>query len=299
MRSARISRSGQRKISFRGRVAVVTGAGSGIGRALAVALAKRGAHLALSDIDLRGVSETAKQCDSNPIPIYTAALDVADSAQFADYATVVRKKFGGADLLFNNAGISGTPRLFADTPLSSFEQVMAVNFWGIVNGAKAFFPLIMASDQGAIVNISSLNGLVGQGQMAAYCASKFAVSGFTASLAAEVRAAAPNVGPLITCVYPGGVKTQIATAISEAVSSPDLSQAEKARLRHRQSVYDKTLLKMSAARAAKTILHGVKNRKSRIVVGADAKWIDRISRLAPGAMPGLIASWERKTFGAQ
>src|SRR6476619_3919053 len=189
---------------FGGRVAVVTGAGSGIGRALAVGLVQRGARVAVSDVDADGLAETARLIGHGH---RTDPLDVTDRAAVLAYADAVVAGFGHVNQVYNNAGVA----FAGDVLVSAFEdieRVVDIDFWGVVNGTKAFLPHLIASGDGHVVNISSLFGLLSMPGQSAYNSAKFAVRGFTESLRQEMLIAKHPVK--VTCVHPGGIKTAIA-----------------------------------------------------------------------------------------
>ncbi|MEU4422126.1 SDR family NAD(P)-dependent oxidoreductase [Actinoplanes sp. NPDC024001] len=264
---------------FRGKVAVVTGAGSGIGRALALALAARGARLAVSDIDPAGLAEFDPG-------VHTATLDVSDRDAVVDYAATVAAHYGVVHQVYNNAGISGGGQSVLDTSWEVYEKTLAVNLFGVIHGTKAFLPHLIASGDGHVVNISSLNGFLAQPTLSAYAASKFGVRGFTEALRTEMLVGGHPVQ--VSVVHPGGVKTNIASA-----TGSDLTPAQAARVR----VYNEKLLTMPAAEAARIILDGVEAGRPRILVGRDAKAVDRLVRLLPRRYPALVARYERRLFG--
>ncbi|WP_375456996.1 SDR family NAD(P)-dependent oxidoreductase [uncultured Methylobacterium sp.] len=256
-------------LSFENRTALVTGAASGIGRALAVALAQRGCHLALADRDAAGLAETGRMIAPSRIRITRHVLDVADRAAVAALPAAVEAAHGGLDLLFNNAGVAlgGT---FADVSEADFAWLFEINFWGVVRMTRAFLPLLGARDEAWIVNLSSLYGLIAPPGQTAYAASKFAVRGFSQALRHEL--AGTNVG--LTVIHPGGV----ATAIADSARVPAHLTPEAAA---RGRAASNRLLKLPPARAAAIILSGVARRKGRVLVGSDAKVIALIERLAP------------------
>ena len=191
---------------FAGKVAAVTGAGSGIGQALAVELARSGAAVAISDVDTEGLAQTEEQLKAIGAPVRTDRLDVTEREAFQIYADQINEHFGKVNQIYNNAGIAFT----GDVEVSQFkdiERVMDVDFWGVVNGTKAFLPHLIASGDGHIINVSSLFGLMSMPGQAAYNSAKFAVRGFTESLRQEM---ALNGHPVkVTSVHPGGIKTAI------------------------------------------------------------------------------------------
>jgi NAD(P)-dependent dehydrogenase (short-subunit alcohol dehydrogenase family) len=164
--------------AFAGRVAVVTGAGSGIGRALALGLARRGARLALCDVDEAGLAETARAAGALGAEVHTARVDVGLRGAVHAYADAVASRFGAVNQVYNNAGIAFS-RPVLDSEYADYERVFAVNLWGVIHGTKAFLPHLIASGDGHVTNISSLNGYMAQADMSHYCTTKFAVRGFT------------------------------------------------------------------------------------------------------------------------
>src|SRR5271167_4925040 len=192
---------------FAGKVAVVTGAGSGIGQALAVELARSGAKLAISDINTEGLARTEQQLKAIGAPVKADQLDVSQREAFLLYAEEVNDHFGKVNQVYNNAGVA----FIGDIETSQFkeiERVMDIDFWGVVNGTKAFLPHLIASGDGHVINISSMFGLFGVPGHAAYNSAKFAVRGFTEALRQEMTLAGHRVG--VTAVHPGYVKTAIA-----------------------------------------------------------------------------------------
>lgn len=273
---------------FGGKVAVVTGAGSGIGRALAVGLAQRGARLALSDVDETGLDGTVAEVKSLGAQVHAQVLDVTDREAVRAYAAAVRDHFGVVHQVYNNAGVAGGSTVL-DTDYAAYERVLNVNLWGVIHGTKEFLPHLIASGDGHVVNISSLNGIMGQAQLSAYCASKFAVRGFTESLAVEMLTGGLPVK--VTVVHPGGVKTNIATAALSEARQAGLATPEQER---RTRTYNEKLLKMPPAQAAAIILDGVQAGKSRVLVGNDARLVDLLVRLLPRWYPRLQARLEHR-----
>jgi NADP-dependent 3-hydroxy acid dehydrogenase YdfG len=252
---------------FAGKVAVVTGAGSGIGQALAVELGRSGASLAISDVNIEGLAQTEEQLKAIGAPVKADRLDVTEREAFLLYADAINEHFGKVNQIYNNAGIAFT----GDIEVSQFkdiERVMDVDFWGVVNGTKAFLPHLIASGDGHVINVSSIFGLFAVPGQAAYNAAKFAVRGFTEALRQEMVAAGHPVA--VTTVHPGGIKTAIAR---NATTAEGLDQAELAKL------FDKRLARTSPERAAEIILVAVRKKKARVLVGGDAKMLDILVRL--------------------
>src|SRR6201992_430426 len=192
---------------FADKVAVVTGAGSGIGQALAVELGRSGAKVAISDVDTEGLAQTEQQLKAIGATVKVDRLDVTEREEFLSYADAVNEHFGKVNQIYNNAGIAFT----GDIEVSQFkdiERVMDVDFWGVVYGTKAFLPHLIASGDGHVINVSSVFGLFAVPGQAAYNAAKFAVRGFTEALRQEMVLAGPPVR--VTTVHPGGIKTAIA-----------------------------------------------------------------------------------------
>ena len=269
--------------TFDGKVAVITGAGSGIGRALALNLAARGAVLALSDKDEVGLLETAERCTARHArEVRTDKLDVSDRAAMADYATSVAADLGRVNTLFNNAGVA-LHGDFEEMSYDQFEWIMSVNFWGVVHGSKEFLPHLIASGDGHLINISSLFGLMGMPGQTAYNASKFGVRGFTEALRTEMLIAKHPVQ--VSCVHPGGIKTAIARNARTTSSHDQKTVAE---------FFDKKLAKTTADRAAEIIVDGVLRNKPRIVVGNDARLLDGYVRLVGARYQNTVARLSSK-----
>jgi NAD(P)-dependent dehydrogenase (short-subunit alcohol dehydrogenase family) len=263
--------------TFAGRVAVVTGVGSGIGRALAYQLAAGGAVLAVSDINDSQLAVTAQHARSLGATVWAEHLDVTDRPRMSSYADEVVARFGTVHLVINNAGVVHIGDVLG-MQFSDFERVMDVNFWGVVHGTMAFLPHLIASGDGHLVNISSLFGLIPIPTQSAYVASKFAVRGFTESLRIEMLAAKLPVK--VTCVHPGGVNTAIArSGTRNAGASPepgfDLSSQK--------------LLRMPAEKAAAIILRGTSRGRPRVLVGGDARAAYLLSRLTRTGWQSLAA----------
>lgn len=266
---------------LKNKVVVVTGAGSGIGRALAQVLAVRGCKLALSDVNEEGLAETAATIKGSDVKTYK--LDVGDRDAIYAHAAEVVKDFGQANVIINNAGValSATVRDMTD---ADFEWIMNIDFWGVAHGTRAFLPHLIASGDGHVVNISSLFGLIGVPTQSAYNAAKFAVRGFTESLRQEMKLEKQPVA--VSCVHPGGIRTNIA-------NSARMSNAEHAA--ELRKGFDK-LAMTTPEKAAETIIKGILKNESRILVGPDAWGIDVIQRLLGSAYQPLVERFSRKNL---
>jgi NADP-dependent 3-hydroxy acid dehydrogenase YdfG len=263
---------------FAGKVAAVTGAGSGIGQALAIELARSGAKLAISDVNTEGLAATEERLKAIGAPVKADRLDVTEREAFAAYADEVAEHFGKVNQIYNNAGIA----FAGDVEVSQFkdiERVMDVDFWGVVNGTKVFLPHLIASGDGHIVNISSIFGLFSVPGQAAYNAAKFAVRGFTEALRQEMAVAGHPVK--VTTVHPGGIKTGIVRNMT-AAEGIDLSELAQ--------TFDKKLASTSPQKAARIILDGVRKNKARVLVGTDAKVLDVIVRATGSGYQRLFST---------
>ncbi|KQW49118.1 acetoin dehydrogenase [Nocardioides sp. Root1257] len=265
------------------KVAVITGAGSGIGRALALDLAGRGARLALSDVDDRGLAETVDLVkNAGAREVRSDHLDVADRAAFAAYAEQVVEHFGQVDLVVNNAGVALAGDL-VDLEYPDMDWIMGINFWGVVHGTKEFLPHLIASGDGHLVNISSLFGLVSMPGQSMYNAAKYAVRGLSEAVREEMLVAGHPVG--VTVVHPGGIKTAIARS---ARYSDKEDGAESARF------FDAKLARMEPERAAEIILKGVETDKARVLVGIDAHAVHQIAKLLGSRYQDVVANRAKK-----
>lgn len=255
--------------SFKGKVFAITGVGSGIGRALAKALAGEGARLALCDKDDAGLKITSQSLGN--AHCFCQNIDVQDAQAMRDFAKAAKENFGHIDAVINNAGVSVFAPA-AEMKRDDFEWQMNVNFWGVVNGTEAFIPFIRQRKEGAIINISSVFGLIGFPAQSAYNASKFAIRGYTEALRHEMTVTEPHL--LISCVHPGGIKTPILknARFRAALGNEDHDQAIR--------VFEANAL-TTPEKAANVILKAIQKRKERVLIGPDARVIDVIQRLFP------------------
>lgn len=272
--------------SIRDKVIAVTGAGSGIGRALSLKLATSGARLSISDIDEEGLSETAQRCRNLSGEVLDSHLNVADREAVFEWAEKTRNTFGKIDAVINNAGVSLSCSV-EDLNPDDFNWIMAINFWGVVHGTQAFLPHLRDSGDGHIVNISSLFGLMSMPGASAYNASKFAVRGFTEALSEELRLTRAPV--TVTCVHPGGIDTKI-VAKGRITANSDLgfSTQEKA------AQDFKRLARTSPESAAADIVKAMTQRRRRALIGLDAKMLDKVQRMMPTAYQTLVVHFSRK-----
>ncbi len=270
---------------FQNKVAVITGAGSGIGRALARDLAAAGARLALSDVNQVGLQETADSLGLGSDRLITEAFDVADRDAFYAFAERVTGHFGAAHLVFNNAGVA-LGATVEDMSYEDFEWLMGINFWGVVYGTKAFLPHLKAAGEGHIVNVSSVFGLIGVPTQSAYNAAKFAVRGFTEALRQELEMEGGRVS--CTSVHPGGIKTNIARNARMGAGVEKITgDVDKAR-----RDFEK-MFRTTPEEASQTILKGVKGNKRRVLIGSDARAIDSMQRLMPTAYQRIMVAGQK------
>lgn len=259
--------------NFKDKVVAISGAGSGIGRALAMALASQGCRLALSDINENGLNETADQCARFSVRTIPTVLNVADREALHAWARATRQAFGTVNIIINNAGVSISSTA-EDVSYEDFEWLMNINFWGVVYGTKAFLPYLKQSGEGHIVNMSSLLGIIASPTSCAYNASKFAVRGFTESLRQEL--AIEKAPVKVTCVLPGVIKTNIVSN-GRVVRNDSwgLVDSQRSGNDFKKAAYT------SPEKAAKAIIKAVRANRSRILVGADAKLFDTVQRVWP------------------
>ncbi len=272
---------------FRGRVAAITGAGSGIGRALAEDLASRGAHLALSDVDETGLAETVGRCEGRGVKVTSQRLDVAERDAVFAWADAVVADHGKANLIFNNAGVA----LGATVSSMSWEDLtwlMDINFSGVVHGTQAFLPHLEAAGDGHVVNISSVFGLVSIPTQSAYNAAKFAVRGFTDALRMELDIAGSPVSA--TTIHPGGIKTNIA---KNARMDASIAEVTEGAADQAAADFEKAFI-TTPEKAARQILKAVERNRRRALIGPDAKVIDAFSRLPAGVVQRVIAAGAKR-----
>jgi NADP-dependent 3-hydroxy acid dehydrogenase YdfG len=280
--------------NYNNKVAAITGAGSGIGRALSLNLAQQGCHLAISDIDENGMAETLKLLASYPVKVTTQKLNVADQAAVYAWAKQVVADHGKVNLIFNNAGVALSGTVDA-LDVDDYKWIMDINFNGTLYGTKAFLPLLEASGEGHIINISSIFGLTAQPLMSGYNASKYAVRGFTESLRQDLELTGSNVST--TCIHPGGIKTNIAKT---SRMSDSVEKTLGANLENSVKEFERSFI-TTADKAAKVILKGVNKNSRRVLIGPDARFYDLIVRLFPTGYQWLFTKavkWRSKALTA-
>jgi len=273
--------------SLQDKVVVITGGGSGIGRALALNLADKGARLALSDVDEEGLAETVVLAEKSGAEVRSDRLDVADRAAFETYAAAIAAHFGQVNVVVNNAGVALAGD-FVDLEMKDVDWIMGVNFWGVVHGSKFFLPHLIESGDGHLVNISSLFGLISMPGQSMYNASKYAVRGMTEAIREEMLIAGHKVG--VTSVHPGGIKTAIAR---NARVSEHEDKAATAKL------FDEKLARMTPEKAAEIIVKGIKRNQARVLVGLDAHALHTFGKLAGSRYQDVVAFGSKRILPAK
>lgn len=269
-----------------GKVVVITGAGSGIGRALALECAGRGSLLAISDVNEAGLAETVDLVKAaGAREVRSDRLDVADRAAMASYAAAVAEQFGRVNVMVNNAGVALAGD-FVDLEYDDIDWILGINLTGVLTGTKEFLPHLIASGDGHLVNLSSLFGLVAMPGQSIYNASKYAVRGMTEAIRIEMLAAGHPVG--VTAVHPGGIKTAIAR--NARVSAKE-DQARTAQL------FDKKLARMTPGKAASIIVEqGVLGGKARVLVGIDAHLLHQFARVLGARYQDVVARVSKRVL---
>jgi short-subunit dehydrogenase len=257
------------RFAFAGRTCVITGGASGIGAALALNLARRKARLVLVDKDGEGLEKVAAMAREIGAEVATYVIDLSDGGDRTDFAAEVASRFGGADLLVNNAGValSGT---FEQNRLKDFEWLLEINLYAVIRMTKAFLPQLLSKPGSHLVNVSSLFGLIAPAGQVAYATSKFGVRGFTEALRHELDG---RVG--VTVVHPGGVKTNIAA--NARLSGPDVTGEQAAQAR----AFAEAALTLPPEDAAQQIVTAIQERRPRLVITRVAKVADWLARLTP------------------
>ena len=261
---------------FKDKTVVITGAGSGMGRSYALEVARLGARLALNDYDPKGLAETvALLKKAHVLGVFSKAFDVGDKEAMNSFAAQVQSKLGNAHVIINNAGVGGGGMPVWAMEDQSYERTLQINFFGVVYGTRAFLPQLLANGEGAVVNISSVFGLVGTPNASDYCASKFAVRGFTESLMVELQESPISVH----LVHPGGIHTNIAK------DSPNGEE------------FTRKYLKTNPDDVAKEVIRCIRSGKQRLVLGHQSmplwlmSWgvsLERRNRLLYGMLKGML-----------
>jgi NAD(P)-dependent dehydrogenase (short-subunit alcohol dehydrogenase family) len=264
-----------------GKVVAITGAGSGIGRAIALLAAERGARLALSDWNKVGLDETVELV-GHGVDVISTQVDVADRAAVAAWATEVAQHFGQVNMIVNNAGVTVAGD-FVEMSYEDFDWIVGINFMGVVHGTKEFLPHLIASGDGYLVNISSLFGLISMPGQSAYNATKYAVRGFTEAIREEMLIAKHPVG--VTCVHPGGIKTGISRH-GRKTASQDVDALDR--------LFEEKLARMTPEKAAKIILDGALSRRPRVLVGIDAHLIHQFARITGARYQDVFAAASKR-----
>ena len=268
--------------SFAGKNVVITGAGSGIGRALALRFSSEGANLALCDISSDGLGETVQLIKSANVKIVSERVDVSSQVEMERFARLVETRLGGADIIINNAGVS-LSQMAEEMPKSNMEWLFGINFWGVIHGCNAFMPQLRTRTNAHIVNVSSLFGLIPMASQSAYVASKFAVRGYTESLRLELA----HTHIKVSCVHPGGIDTGIISNgrhISASHGHVDPSALAKD---------FKSMARTSPDQAAAKIIAGMVSGNPRILIGPDAIILDLLQRFAPRGIQRLLIAFQR------
>jgi NADP-dependent 3-hydroxy acid dehydrogenase YdfG len=263
-----------------GKVVAITGAGSGIGRALAVNCGERGAKLALSDVDEAGLEGTVALARESGARVHAERVDVADRGAIYAWADHVKGEYGGAEVVINNAGVSLSDTIETMTD-EDFKWLFDINFWGVAHGCRAFLPQLRARPEGHVVNISSVFGIIAVPTQAAYNAAKFAVRGYTEALRQELRGTSVHV----TCVHPGGIQTNIVRKGRHYRDATGQTTDTNTAADEFAAVALTT-----ADEAASAIVRAVLADRPRLLIGADARVIDLVARLFPAHYDGLVSA---------
>src|SRR5262245_14984028 len=277
--------------AINGSAAAVTGAASGIGRALAIELASRGCDLALADRDEAGLAALAAELGASGRKVTTHRVDVSEPAEIQEFARAATAAHPSLNIVVNNAGVALLGH-FHEIDQAQFEWLMNINFWGVVHGSRAFLPHLERQKAAHIVNISSIFGIIAPPGQTAYCASKFAVRGFSEALRHEFTL---NKSPVqLTVVHPGGIKTSIARNMRTGVGVTD--NARRAESIER---FDNDFARTTPAVAAQTIIKGIENNAPRVLIGGDAKFMDLLQRFRPGKYFSVLQRRAEKQRAAQ
>lgn len=278
--------------SFEGKVVAITGASSGIGRALACALAERRARLALCDVAGPELEQTAAHVRQLGAEAHTALVDVSQRHAVFAWADAVASHYGGVNLIVNNAGVSLTVAI-SEMTQEDCEWLMNINFWGVVHGTQAFLPHLIRSGDGHIVNVSSIFGIMAMPTQGAYNAAKFAVRGFTEALRMELLLERQPVG--VTSVHPGGIMTNIARSSRHPVGSGPLYRTRELSVRE----FETRLARNTPEYCARAILRSVQRNQAQLLVGADAKLLALVARVLPRKYQALVVASLKRRWSLQ
>lgn len=268
---------------WKGKVAAITGAASGIGRSLAVSFAGRGCRLALSDVNEAGLEETKALVEAKGAEVTTTLVDVSKREEVEAWAEKTATHFGGVDIVINNAGVTVVDTV-ERMSYEDFEWLMGINFWGVVYGSKSFLPYLRKSSGGYLVNISSVFGIISVPTQSSYNASKFAVRGFTESLRQELR----DTSILVSCVHPGGIKTSIARN-ARHYHRPGMTVEKEKTVKR----FEGKMTPTTPDEAAEVIITGMERRKKRILIGKDARLIAWLQWLFPVGYDSFVARMQK------
>lgn len=270
----------------RNTVSIITGAGSGIGRATAIRLAKAGSALAISDVNAKGLDETTKAAEAFGVKVTPFVLDVSDKEAMQAFASEVERQHGRASILLNNAGVAllGTAQ---ELSIEDYEWLMGINFWGVVYGTKYFLPLLMQQPEAYILTISSIFGIIAPTGQSAYVASKFAVRGFTESLRHELQ----GTNVRVATIHPGGIKTNIAASAKMGAGANPNDHTDVG------SKFEQ-VARTTPEKAAEVIVRGILNNRKRIMIGGDARALALLQRMLPVNYWRVIGPWFEKQLGS-
>lgn len=262
--------------NFQGKVAAITGAGSGIGKALALQLAKLGAKISITDINEKNLQETAQKVKDIGAQVFAVTSDVSKINDVKNFVTGTLQEFGQVDLVFNNAGIALGKKSLTELNYDEWEKIMGINLWGVIYGSKEFLPHLLERPEAAIINISSVFGLAGIPEQTPYCTTKFAVRGFTEALRGELS----NTHVEVFCVHPGGINTNIAEfALEEAQTDPT---------KRKEVENFKKMLIHSPEKAANVILDAIRKSRYKVLIGEEAYVFDWMTRALPQGYTKLL-----------
>lgn len=266
-------------------VVAITGAGSGIGQALALECAKRGAHIAISDVNPNSLELTRTQVSAvyPNCKLHSQILDVAHSQEVSQWAKNIAQEFGQVNVIINNAGVALAASVEHTEP-QDFQWLMNINFWGVIHGCQSFLPYLKQAKWGHVVNVSSIFGIVASPNNSAYHAAKFAVRGFTESLRIEMLMSHKHIN--VSCVHPGGIKTNIVNNARFGDGVGAMKDAESTK-----QDFNNIHARTSPQQAAKTIADGIEKKRARILIGLDAKIFDLMQRLFPVGYQKLVCKF--------